>query len=119
MAPATPAAAYLARMRSSGYVSAVAVAPAALPARNRTAILLPPPPSFASPTSSPNARSATRRAAASYLGYARNDTPAYGTTRAIITPFPRHNPAAPSAATISRAVRIAFVSVNARLASTW
>ena len=101
-------------------MSAVAVAPAALPPETERRFAAPAAVgSRASPISSPNARAAIPRAAASYLGYARNDTPAYGTTRAIITPFPRHNPIAPLRATMFLAVRAALVNVNARAASTW
>ena len=64
-----PLAAYLARMRSRGYVNVVAVAPAADPAMNRTAIRLPPPSSPPpSPALSPKIVSHARFAAASYRG---------------------------------------------------
>ena len=64
-----PLAAYLARMRSKGYVSVVAVAPAADPAMNRIAIRLPPPSSPPpSPALSPKIVSHARFATASYRG---------------------------------------------------
>mmetsp|Transcript_13018 Transcript_13018/g.54669 ORF Transcript_13018/g.54669 Transcript_13018/m.54669 type:complete len:209 (-) Transcript_13018:1474-2100(-) len=73
-----PAAAYRARIRSNGYVIAVAVAPAADPARNLVAteeeVLFSL--SFSKEAKESRASEKKPLKAASYRGYAANDTPA-------------------------------------------
>ena len=48
-----------------------------------------------------------------------NETPAYGTTRAIITPFPRHRPKKPSLFIMSFATPNASRTEKRRFGSTW
>ena len=48
-----------------------------------------------------------------------NETPAYGTTRAIITPFPRHRPKKPSLCAMSFATPNASRTEKRRFGSTW